>query len=142
MSSWLFSKHLSFLFRDYLWSIFTTKPLFHFITVNGAHGYTFDIMVDEFLTVVIAGMETTANSMAMTFMELGRQPHIVRKWVLYISLWVYGLILWRVPLRCSSNDVTFSRSLHSRIITKKVCVQWNYICADVHADLCACCIEQ
>ena len=75
----LYSKNLSFLFRDYLWSILTTKPLFHSITVNGTHGYTFDIMVDEFLTVVIAGMETTANSMAMTFMELGRQPHIVRK---------------------------------------------------------------
>ena len=50
-------------------------------------------MVDEFLTVVIAGMETTANSIAMTFMELGRQPHIVKKYVLYISLQVYSLVL-------------------------------------------------
>lgn len=47
--------------------------------VEGSHGFTFDIMVDEFLTVVIAGMETTANSLALTFMELGRQPQIIKK---------------------------------------------------------------
>ena len=42
-------------------------------------GYTFDIMVDEFATIVVAGMETSANALGFVFMELGRRPELVRR---------------------------------------------------------------
>jgi cytochrome P450 len=42
-------------------------------------GYTFDIMVDEFVTIVTAGMETSANTLSLLFMELSRQPEILDK---------------------------------------------------------------
>ena len=44
--------------------------------------YTFDIMVDEFVTFVVAGMETTANSLALSMMELARRPDLVERFVL------------------------------------------------------------
>ena len=43
--------------------------------------YTFDIMVDEFVTFVVAGMETTANSLALSMMELARRPDLVERFV-------------------------------------------------------------
>ena len=49
------------------------------IVVNEAGSYTFDIAVDEIMTVVIAGMETTANALAFCMMELGRRPDLVKR---------------------------------------------------------------
>mgnify|MGYP001801428206 FL=1 len=43
--------------------------------------YTFDIMVDEFVTFVVAGMETTANSLALSMMELARRPDLAERFV-------------------------------------------------------------
>ena len=48
--------------------------------------YTFDIMVDEFVTFVVAGMETTANSLALCMMELARRPDLVERFVLQTNI--------------------------------------------------------
>ncbi|XP_067941507.1 cholesterol 24-hydroxylase-like [Watersipora subatra] len=43
--------------------------------------YTFDVMLDEFLTIIVAGMETSANTLAFVFLELGRRPDLVDRLV-------------------------------------------------------------
>ena len=44
-------------------------------------GYTQDIMVDEFVTIITAGMETSANTLAFIFMELGRRKDLLKRYV-------------------------------------------------------------
>ena len=62
-------------------SIFTYSGNIYdvYIVVDEAGSYTFDIAVDEIMTVVIAGMETTANALAFCMMELGRRPDLVKR---------------------------------------------------------------
>ncbi len=36
-------------------------------------------MVDDFLTFFIAGQETTANTLAFCFIELGKRPQVLKK---------------------------------------------------------------
>jgi cholesterol 24(S)-hydroxylase len=36
-------------------------------------------IVDDFLTFFAAGQETTANSLAFTILELGRNKHVLEK---------------------------------------------------------------
>lgn len=36
-------------------------------------------LVDDFLTIFGAGQETTANSLAFTILELGRNPHCLER---------------------------------------------------------------
>jgi cytochrome P450 len=47
----------------------------------------FDVenMVDDFITFFIAGQETTANTLAFTFLELGKNKEIVTKYVNKLS---------------------------------------------------------
>ena len=39
----------------------------------------FDIMIDDFLTLFIAGQETTANAIAFSIFELCQNPDVVQK---------------------------------------------------------------
>jgi len=39
-----------------------------------------ELMVDDFVTFFIAGQETTANGLAFTFMNLGRNPRVLEKY--------------------------------------------------------------
>nr|ATW72322.1 cytochrome p450 CYP3049F2 [Brachionus calyciflorus] len=41
--------------------------------------FNVDNMVDDFLTFFVAGQETTANTLAFCMLELGRNPHVVKK---------------------------------------------------------------
>lgn len=43
--------------------------------------YTMDIMVDEFVSLIVAGAETTVNAMSFCMMELGRNPELVIRFV-------------------------------------------------------------
>lgn len=43
--------------------------------------YTKELMIDEFVTVVIAGMETSANTLLFILMELGRRPDLTERYV-------------------------------------------------------------
>lgn len=36
-------------------------------------------MIDDFVTFFVAGQETTANALAFCFMELGKNPEIIKK---------------------------------------------------------------
>lgn len=36
-------------------------------------------MIDDFITFFVAGQETTANTLAFCFLEMGKNPDIVRK---------------------------------------------------------------
>lgn len=36
-------------------------------------------MVDDFVTFFVAGQETTANALAFSFLEMGKNPEIARK---------------------------------------------------------------
>lgn len=36
-------------------------------------------MVDDFVTLFVAGQETTANSLAFCFLELGKNPQVFEK---------------------------------------------------------------
>lgn len=38
-----------------------------------------ELMVDDFMTFFLAGQETTANTLAAAFLEMGKNPEIVRK---------------------------------------------------------------
>jgi len=44
--------------------------------VDEAGGWDFELVVDDFVTLIVAGMETSANTMAFLFMELGRHPEM------------------------------------------------------------------
>jgi cholesterol 24-hydroxylase len=37
-------------------------------------------LVDNFLTFLLAGQETTANALAFTFLEMGKNPEISKKY--------------------------------------------------------------
>jgi cholesterol 24(S)-hydroxylase len=37
-------------------------------------------MVDDFMTFFLAGQETTANTLAFCFLELGQNPEILKKY--------------------------------------------------------------
>jgi cholesterol 24(S)-hydroxylase len=45
-------------------------------------------MVDDFVTFFIAGQETTASALAFIFMELGRNPDILQKYLISILAWL------------------------------------------------------
>jgi cholesterol 24(S)-hydroxylase len=36
-------------------------------------------MVDDFMTFFLAGQETTANTLAFAFLEIGKQPQVFEK---------------------------------------------------------------
>ena len=38
-----------------------------------------ELMIDDFATFFVAGQETTANTLAFSFLELGKHPEIVQK---------------------------------------------------------------
>ena len=38
-------------------------------------------LIDNFLTFFIAGQETTANTLAFAFNEMGRNPEVLKKWI-------------------------------------------------------------
>ena len=38
-----------------------------------------DTMIDDFVTFFVAGQETTANALAFCFLEMGKNPEIVKK---------------------------------------------------------------
>jgi len=52
-----------------------------FILVDPSTGYDFETLVDEFITMIVAGMETSANTLAFIFMELGRRPDLYERLV-------------------------------------------------------------
>jgi cytochrome P450 len=35
--------------------------------------------IDEFIIFMVAGQETTSNALALAFLELGRNPHVLEK---------------------------------------------------------------
>lgn len=49
------------------------------ITDDRSIGYTFDLMVDDFIAMILGGMETSANALSLLFMELARQPDMTAK---------------------------------------------------------------
>lgn len=38
-----------------------------------------EAIIDDFLTFFIAGQETTANALAFAFLELGKNPRILKQ---------------------------------------------------------------
>lgn len=52
-----------------------------YILLYFKEGESFDIekMTDDFITFFVAGQETTANALSFCFLELGKNPDIVRK---------------------------------------------------------------
>lgn len=36
-------------------------------------------MIDDFLTFFVAGQETTANTLAFSFLEIGKNPEVLQK---------------------------------------------------------------
>lgn len=45
----------------------------------GEENLDLETMVDDFVTFFIAGQETTANTLAFCFLELGKNPEILKK---------------------------------------------------------------
>ena len=38
-----------------------------------------EVMIDEFITMIVAGMETSANTLSLLLMELSRRPELWEK---------------------------------------------------------------
>ncbi len=47
---------------------------------KGEEKIDLEIMVDNFLTFFIAGQETTANALSFSFLEIGKNPEILKKY--------------------------------------------------------------
>ena len=41
---------------------------------------TYEDLLDDFMTLFIAGQETTSNALSFLFLEIGRKPEIVKKY--------------------------------------------------------------
>lgn len=52
------------------------------VLVEGTSGYTEEIMLDEFNTMVLAGMETSANTLCLLFLELDRRPDLWKRYAI------------------------------------------------------------
>ena len=46
-----------------------------------------EALIDDFVTFFIAGQETTANTLAFCFLEMGRNPEVFKKFV--VNLYQY-----------------------------------------------------
>jgi len=55
------------------------------ICVVSVSEYDFQTIVDDFVTMILAGMETSANCMAFIFMELGRRPDLLQRLASFVS---------------------------------------------------------
>jgi cholesterol 24(S)-hydroxylase len=42
-----------------------------------------EALIDDFVTFFIAGQETTANTLAFSFLEMGRNPEVFKKFVVH-----------------------------------------------------------
>jgi cytochrome P450 len=51
--------------------------------VKGNNHFDLEIMIDDFMTFFIAGQETTANTLAFCFLELCKNPGVLKKWVFF-----------------------------------------------------------
>ena len=56
-------------------------------SVENPSVYSMEVLIDEFLTIIVAGMETSANTLLFLFMELGRRPDILER---------YGCCSWTI----------------------------------------------
>ena len=45
------------------------------------HEFDVETMIDDFVTFFVAGEETTASMLASLFLELGRNEHVLEKYI-------------------------------------------------------------
>lgn len=48
-------------------------------SVDNPEFYSMEILLDEFVTIIVAGMETSANTLLFLLMELGRRPDVLNR---------------------------------------------------------------
>ena len=61
------------------WTIFLNCCFIPLFAVEGGYFADFELLVDEYVNMLVAGGDTTANTLEFVFMELGRHPDICQR---------------------------------------------------------------